>query len=244
MEYVDIDLAYLQKTLILPAGASDIPELYDLDIKVGLSAWDEVVERAKAFHSNAPAQLKYLSGQNYYEECPLDEGSWYVMNNLFLNDKDYVLTAQCPGRIQSGPSHTARLIMKPQIPAELEFGASYDYYNAWFQQWQFHRLGKGWWSIESRIRSDTGYLFLFLLDASAHVPRTQLISPHLKIPYTLWWRCLATTTQGPGWFRLVNANLGELQGLDTYSDTAIGFIGNSKENYSGQYWRFEPTGRP
>jgi hypothetical protein len=70
------NLAYLQKTLVLPAGASDIPELYDLDIKVGLSAWDEVVERAKAFHSNAPAQLKYLSGQNYYEECPLDEGSW------------------------------------------------------------------------------------------------------------------------------------------------------------------------
>ena len=237
------NLAYLRKTLELPAGPAGIPELYDLDIEVGLSAWDEVVERAKAFHANAPAQLKYLSGENYYDECPLNEGSWYVMKNLFLNDKGYVLTAQRPGQNKSDP-HTALLVMKPQSPAELEFRVSYDYDKAWSQQWQFHRLGKGWWSIESRIRNDTGYPFLFLLDASAHVPRTQLISPHMKIPYTLWWRCLATTSQGPGWFRLVNATLGELQGLDTYSDYLIGFMGNTKENFSGQYWRFELVGSP
>ena len=239
------NLAYLRKIIVLPAGASDIPELYDLDIEVGLDAWDEVVERANAFLSNAPTQRKYLSGQNYYEECPLDEGSWYVMKNLFLNHKGYVLTAQRTGQIQSDP-HTAVVVMKPLASAELELKDSKNkpYDRAWSQQWQFHRLGKGWWSIESRLRNDTGYPFLFLLDASAHVSRTQLISPHLKIPYTLWWRCLTTTSQGPGWFRLVNATLGELLGLDTYSDTTIGFMGNSKENYSGQYWRFEPAGRP
>jgi hypothetical protein len=237
------NLVNLRKTLALPSGGAVIPELYDLDIEVGMSAWDEIAQRAKLFLADVPAQFKYLSGENYYEECPLNEQQWYVTRNLFLNDKG-VLTAQRPGRIPSGPSHTANLVMKPrnkQAESVKANNADYDY--AWSQQWRFHRLAKGWWSIESRIRNDVGYpTVAFLLDSTPQVVRTSGYPQK-----ALWWRCLFTTTQGPGWFRLVNATRGELQSLDTYNDPGKffpGFMGDSKENYTGQYWRFESADKP
>ena len=226
------NLAYLRKTLALPAGSAGIPELYDLDIEVGLSAWDEIAQRAARFLGDLPAQFKSLSGQNYYDECPLSEERWYVMKNSFLDGKGYVFTAQRPGPIPSGPSHTANVIMKTQQkqPEATNYRDSYD--SSWSQQWRFHRLARGWWSIESRIRNDVGYpVMSFLLDGTPHVERVQG-NVHSYPPTKFWWRCLAATTQGPGWFRLVNATLGELQSLDTYNDPGKffpGFMGSSTE---------------
>lgn len=235
------NLAYLRKTLALPAGNAGIPELYDLDIEVGLNAWDEIAERAARFLGDAPAQMKYLSGENYYEACPLKEERWYVMKNSFLDGKGFILTAQRPGPTPSGPSHTAFLFMKPLEKAPGATG----YDTASSQQWRFHRLTRGWWSIESRIRNDVGYpTYAFLLDGTPRIERVQgNVYGHPATKF--WWRCIVQT---PGWFRLVNANIGELQSLDTYNDAIKffpGFMGSSTEkNYTGQYWRVEPAGGP
>jgi hypothetical protein len=241
------NLAYLRKTIELPAGTAGIPVLYDLDIEVGLNAWDEIAQRASRFLQDVPAQRKYLSGENYYENCTRNENQWYEMTNSFLLTKGYVLTAQRSGAVSSGPNHTANIVMKlrEQQPEKVRYYKdSYD--DAWSQQWRFHRLEKGWWSIESRIRNDVGYpSFQFLLDSSVQVKRIEGQAGWAHPPQNFWWRCLQS--KSPGWFRLVNASLGDLKFLDTHNEEGNffpGFMGDTKNDYTGQYWKFEPVGSP
>ncbi|MVV48096.1 hypothetical protein EJA72_07535 [Pseudomonas sp. PB120] len=234
------NLAYLRKTVALPAGTSGIPQLYDLDLEVGLNAWDEISRRARQFLADMPAQNAYLSGANYYQNCPLDENRWYLMTNSFLSDKGYVLTARRPGPVSAVPQHTAGTIMKPRA-RQNDQG---NYNEATSQQWRFHRYGKGWWGIESRIRNDTGSPAIFLLGTTAQVERVMQGQGGV-VSKSYWWRCLKTDSSG--WFRLANASLGDLKILDTYNnpDTFFpGFMGNTKENYSGQFWKLEPVANP
>jgi hypothetical protein len=234
------NLAYLRKTVALPAGTAGVPQLYDLDLEVGVNAWDEISQRARQFLADMPAQDSYLSGANYYENCPLDENKWYLMTNSFLSDKGYVFTAQRPGQVSTVPQHNAKTIMKPR--AQQNDQVNYD--EAGSQQWRFHRYGKGWWGIESRIRNDTGQPAIFLLDNKAQVERV-MQGPGGAVAKNYWWRCLKTDESG--WFRLANATLGDLKILDTYNNPDIffpGFMGDTKEDYSGQFWRLAPAGNP
>lgn len=234
------NLAYLRKTVALPAGTVGVPQLYDLDVEVGLNAWDEVSQRARHFLADMPAQNNYLSGVNYYENCPLDENKWYLMTNSFLSEKSYVFTAQRHGQLPTTPQHNARTIMKPRAQQNDQV----DYNETGSQQWRFHRYGKGWWGIESRIRNDTGYPAVFLLGNAAQVERVMQV-PGAAVAKNYWWRCLETDESG--WFRLANATLGDLKILDTYNNPDVffpGFMGDTKENYSGQFWKLEPAGNP
>jgi hypothetical protein len=234
------NLAYLRKRVALPAGTVGVPQLYDLDLEVGLNAWDEISQRARQFLADMPAQSTYLSGANYYENCPLDENKWYVMKNMFLADKGFVFTAQRFGPASAAPQHTARTIMKPRTQQNDQV----TYNEAGSQQWQFHRYGKGWWGIESRIRNDTGNSALFLLGSNAQVQRV-MQGPGAVAAKDYWWRCLKT--EASGWFRLANATLGDLKILDTYNTPESlfpGFMGDTKASYSGQFWKIEPAGNP
>lgn len=234
------NLAYLRKTVALPAGAVAVPQLYDLDLDIGLGAWDEISRRATLFLADMPAQSAYLSGANYYENCPLDQNTWYVMKNMFLTDEGYVFTAQRFGPASAAPQHTARTIMKPRTPQNDQVS----YNEAGSQQWQFHRYGKGWWGIESRIRNDTGPAASFLLASNAQVERV-MRGPGATVAKHYWWRCLKTESNG--WFRLANATLGDLKILDTYSTRESlfpGFMGDTKASYSGQFWKLEPVANP
>lgn len=239
------NLAYLRKTVALPPGTVDVPQLYDLDIEVGLNAWDEIARRAQQFIGNAPAQNKYLSGQNYYEHCAVDENKWYFMTNLFLSDRGFVLTAQRSAPISEPPQHTAQTYMKlRQQQPEIDRGDRDNYNQSWSQQWRFQRVGKGWLNIESRIRNDTGNPFMFLLGSDGLVDRV-MRQPSESAPRKYWWRCLETDR--PPRFRLANATLGDMKLLDTANDEAASYpsmMGDTQANFSGQFWKLEPAANP
>lgn len=118
-------------------------KLDDIDIEVGLLTWDSVTESAKGFVLNIPAQLKYLNGDNYYDNFQFDENSYYVILNgsaktsvLIAQDKTVILI----------PALTA-------APTDLR------------QQWRFRKHGRGWWKIYNRAKGDA-----YVLDTTQMAP--------------------------------------------------------------------------
>jgi hypothetical protein len=178
-------------------------KLDDIDIEVGLLTWDDIMRYASGFITNVPAQQRYLSGDNYYDNCPLLENSYYLLKNSFLNNQDVVLAVGQDG---------TKLKMMSRISAD----------NSFSQEWQFRKVGQGWWKIVNRARGDA-----YALDAG-EMAAVGAFSGQ-------FWRCMPT--ESPGWIRLVNSFNGELKSLDTYSDTWEAFMADT-ENRTGQYWRF------
>lgn len=206
------NLQSLRTTLALPAGSIGIPELYDLDIEVGMAAWDEIAQRSKVFLADAPAYAKYLTGRNYDEACGLQAEGWHVLR---LPYNGFVLAARDAGEASPAEVAMAQQVWEghPDVwgrPTPL-----------WSQQWKFSRLGNGWWSIENRARaSGSGAATKFLLDSTPRMGAAKISgNPEGR---NVWWRCLPITTSGGKiWFRLVNAALGEMRSLDILPNAAV-----------------------
>ncbi|MBK8047181.1 MAG: RICIN domain-containing protein [Anaerolineales bacterium] len=184
----------------------------DLDLGVATRTWDDITTQAQSLIADGQRQRQVLTGADYYEHCPFEEGSWYRLRNRFLASKDHVLTL-----------NGARLKMAPVSAG----GDSR-------QEWQFQRVGQGWWRVISRSLGDTQAMDV-VNDGKAF-PLTMVTD---KGTSGQFWRCLPT--QHNGWFRLVNLFNGEMLSLDTYSDTYGAHMAAS-ENRSGQYWAMEEVG--
>ncbi len=183
--------------------------LDDVDIDVGLLTWEDITRTAGGFVAHLPQQRKYLSGDNYYDNCSFSETGAYLLKNSFLNSQDVVLGAELTG-------NKVRMMPRTSVanPAQV--------------QWQFRKMGRGWWKLVNRARGEG-----FALDTS-YLAATGGYSGQ-------FWRCMPT--EAPGWVRLINAFNGEMKSLDTYSNNWHAFMADT-ENRSGQYWRFVEAGLP
>jgi hypothetical protein len=188
-------------------------KLDDIDVEVGLLTWEDITRSAQGFLADIPAQRKYLSGENYYDNCPLREDGYYTMTNSFQASANAVLTF-------AGD----RLKMMSAAPAPRAE-----------QQWRFRRIGQGWWAVSNRSKGDS--LRLDVWNDGAGFPARLAPTGNLSGQY---WRCM--TTQAGGWVRLINAFNGEFRSLDTYSNTLEAFMA-ATENRTGQYWRFTPVAK-
>jgi hypothetical protein len=113
-------------------------KLDDVDIEVGLLTWDDITASAKGFVTNIPAQQKYLTGENYYDDCPIDVNSYYL-----IISKEREHDSNFGALITNG---NALLV----IPLK---GSPNDER----KEWRFTRFGKGWWRISNRAKDYSVY---------------------------------------------------------------------------------------
>lgn len=141
-------------------------KLDDVDIDVGLLTWDDIAHYASGFVTNVPLQQKYLSGDNYYDNCPLLENAYYLIRNSFLNNGDIALSVDQDG-------YKLKMMTRAGLDANKRLG----------QEWQFRKAGQGWWKIINRARGDG---FAIDTDKLAHIGNYS----------GQYWRCLSTQNPG------------------------------------------------
>jgi hypothetical protein len=113
--------------------------LVGLDIRIGLRTWDDIQKSAAGFITDMPAQQKYLTGDNYYDNCSIDENAYYEMTNLFVAARGLVLA--------SDGTADLKMMARPLGSRDSRV------------EWRFRRIGSGWFRIENRARGA-----LFALD--------------------------------------------------------------------------------
>jgi hypothetical protein len=102
--------------------------------RIGLDTWKDVASAARAFMTDLPRQQRFLSGDNYYDNCgPVVEGRVYALSNA--DSGSTVLSLDGPGY---NPGPTLRLWNLTPGMGGPPSG-----------KWQFHKLGKGWWRVTS-----------------------------------------------------------------------------------------------
>lgn len=141
-------------------------QLDDIDIEVGLLTWNDIMLSASGFITNIPQQQKYLSGENYYDNCPLLDGTFYLMKNSFLSKQNFVLGLE---------QDLSTLKMMPR-------GAPNTNYS-FRQEWRFSKIGRGWWKIINRSKGH-GYA----LDTGKMAPVGSFSGQA--------WRCMPTQSPG------------------------------------------------
>lgn len=141
-------------------------KLDDVDIEVGLLTWDDIMLTAGQFVTSIPQQQKYLSGENYYDNCPLLDSTYYLMKNRYLNDKGVVLGLDKDG---------SKLKMVPLgIPSTV---------SSFRHEWRFVKIGQGLWRITNRFKGE-GYA----LDTGTMAPVGGYSGQY--------WRCMPTQYPG------------------------------------------------
>lgn len=113
--------------------------LVGLDIRIGLRTWDDIQKSAAGFITDMPTQQKYLTGDNYYDNCSIDENAYYEMTNLYVAAQGLVLASDS----------TTDLKMMPRPLRSRDSR----------EEWRFRRIGSGWLRIENGARGA-----LFALD--------------------------------------------------------------------------------
>lgn len=121
---------------------------------------------AGQFVANIPQQQKYLSGENYYDNCPLDYNINYLMRNSFLIQKKFALSLEQDSSI---------LKMMPYTP--------YNQNNYPNQDWRFAKMGRGWWKITNRAKG-----YGYAVDTGVMAPSGNFSGQA--------WRCMPTQAPG------------------------------------------------
>ena len=140
--------------------------LDDVDVDIGLATWDDIARTAAGFVAGIPTDQKYLSGDNYYDNCPLNTDALYQLQNFFLMDRNFVLAATSTGLVMAGSPSNAT-------------------------QWQFRKVSHGWWSI-SNGASGSGKLLDVENNGSDFPPVMAAAGPFSG----QLWRCMSTEKPG------------------------------------------------
>ncbi|MDT5271744.1 MAG: hypothetical protein QOH49_3930 [Acidobacteriota bacterium] len=141
-------------------------QLDDIDIEVGLLTWNDIMLSASGFITNIPLQHKYLSGENYYDNCPLLDSKFYLMKNRFLSERYFVLGLE---------RNLSTLKMMPRENPHTS--------DSFRQQWRFNKMGRGWWRIINRSKGN-GYR----LDTGVMAPVSSASGQA--------WRCMPSPIRG------------------------------------------------
>lgn len=141
-------------------------QLDDIDIEVGVLTWNDIMLSARGFITNIPQQQKYLSGENYYDNCPLLDTAFYLMKNSFLSKQNFVLGLEQDSRT---------LQMRPRGAPNTDL--------SFRQQWRFIKIGQGLWRITNRAKGD-GYA----LDTGTLALKGAYTGQY--------WRCMPTESPG------------------------------------------------
>jgi hypothetical protein len=157
--------------------------------QIGLDTWKDIARAAQGFMTDIPRQQRFLSGDNYYDNCgPVVEGRQYALSNLFGGLR--VLSLDGMG-FTPGPK-----LRLWNITSGMGGPAS--------GKWQFRKIYKGWWRITNAIYGDAK-----ALDGGKEwvgvVPIGNFSGQY--------WRFLPAGNQGG--CRLINSFLGDLSSLTT-----------------------------
>jgi len=144
---------------------------------------------AGQFVTSIPQQQKYLSGENYYDNCPFNDNKFYLMGTF----SSYPLGEQL---FLSLEQDSSTLKMMPYVP--------YTHNSYPNQEWRFKKIGRGWWKITNRAKGDGYALDTGVMDRAGGFTGQ-------------YWRCMPTRL--PGWVRLINSHTGELKSLDFIRNT-------------------------
>jgi len=155
--------------------------------KIGLTTWKEIARIAQGFMTNVPHQQRFLSGDNYYDNCgPVVEGRQYALSSLEAGQ--HVLSLDGMG-FDPGPKlRLWTLISGMGGPAS--------------GKWRFSKIEKGWWRIINVVYGNAK-----ALDGG---PESAGVVP-LGAFSGQYWRFLPVGNQGG--CRLINSYLGDLSSL-------------------------------
>ncbi len=252
------DLSVLRKEMATNLNSSD-PFMLDITLDIGLTNWESVEGAAKTFMTNVPKQRSYLTGENYYDECPLKEDVWYRMQT-----KEVLMYMQAlpTADVRTGlgtktlkTSSATYLFLHGQRIWTGEPNPN--------MQWRFEQMRLGWWRIINRAEGDSKSLSIWDTyndkENVLGLPRSELLTfPYFPIvnefersstrqraddPHTRTiqlWRCVPTGERD--YFRIYNAYLGEMFSLkmDSYiSNIVMSTRMDMSSNAPEQYWRFE-----
>jgi hypothetical protein len=260
------DLSVLRKEMGTNLNSRDPFEL-DITLEIGLTNWESVEAAAKTFMTNVPTQLSYLTGDSYYNECPLREDVWYLMQ-----------TQESLMRYRTEPGYQERtaLGIKPLTTGSATLLLLYGQGSGTGEpdpkmQWRFKRLGRGWLRIINRAEGESKSLeisfpyFDFKPVRDLYPERsndklwTSDYFPTIKENKSsdnayrmdgIWvdtsqrWRCVPMGKFAQFDFRIYNAQLGESQSLkmDSWSSNQTMFTRmDPSSNSLEQIWRFVPT---
>jgi len=230
---ISSDLAFLQREMDTNLGSKD-EFILSVTIDVGRASWTKVQTAARSFVTNVPMQRKYLTGENYYDESPVQEGRSYLLEN----------------RLNSGWPTIGGL------PGD-NTGVRIQLVKGWDKGMplMFHKAGGGWWRIVTSA-IPTGDGNHGLTAGSGNPPSETCFSGDTSVYFRvaksqtdLFWRFVPSKEEG--WFYLVNYSVGEFSALtvDNYrcggARRPIGeisvivrdFANTAKTSPDVQYWR-------
>jgi hypothetical protein len=155
--------------------------------QIGLDTWKDIAVSARGFMANVPLQRRYLSGDNYYDNCGAPvEGRPYALLNLVIAQRVMSLDGM-------GLTPGSKLRMWPLTPG-MGGPAS--------GMWHFRKIEKGWWRITNAVYGDAK-----ALDGGK--------GPAAVVPLGAfsgqYWRFLPAGNMGG--CRLINSYLGDLSSL-------------------------------
>ncbi len=144
------DLSTLRKDMATNLRSRD-PFHLDITLDIGLTSWEAVEAAARTFMTNVPTQRRYLTGENYYDECELKENVWYLMQTLefamrYRTEPGYQERTALGTKILKGNGRPTYTILHGQGSGAGEPDAN--------MQWRFERLGRGWLRIINRAEGD------------------------------------------------------------------------------------------
>lgn len=104
----------------------------DLYARIGIVRWADVVRDAKGFLTDMKTQQRYLTGEDYYDNCGVEEGRSYALSG---------------NPITGGSAYLGALGRSGDLGGS--FIHLFDNADA-LALWQFKKLGKGWWQIHNQ----------------------------------------------------------------------------------------------
>ena len=229
------DLAALKTEMDGRLDSRDPSDLA-ISIEIGLTTWEAVETAAKRFVTDAAAERKYLTGENYYDECPIKDKSYYVIQS---NSGVFQQVPEFRGYVIS-PKNAKDMRQFTDLPPDsitlgaFPLGPAKKVDFTQLDGWMFERQGGGWWRIAYQWSTmtrgpgeiDTHRLLLDVSQGGYGLGRDKtepkryfaLMSNYTtnisgsQYPPGQYWRCMPTGK--PGCYRLYSAFLGASRCLD------------------------------
>ncbi len=197
------------RRLVEKAQFSGTEALYS---QIGLETWKDIARAARGFVTNVPHQQRFLSGDNYYDNCGLVEGRWFAALNAVERGANggMVSPGLRQGSFGTGPS--TGLLLSLDFPpsgrptprgfdagAKLRLDHSFaGVGNPAAASWRLRKITRGWWRITNVSFGETK-----ALDTDRVVALGNYSGQYWRfLPVGNWGAC-----------RLVNSYQGDLSSL-------------------------------
>jgi hypothetical protein len=188
------------RRLVGQARSADSEKEKALYASIGLDTWKDIATNARGFLTDVPRQQRFLSGDNYYDDCGVVEGKWLKLHNLSVGFGRGWLSLGFPPGKNFGYDFDAQLRLA---------GVNHEV----AMSWRFRKVGKGWWMVTNEAGGDSRLLNGF--EGQGPEPTVRLAVAHSfsGVHYRdgQYWRFLPLGNLGG--CRVINSYLGYLSSL-------------------------------